>query len=1132
MRPPITTPFFFVTSLALALAAAAQGSEKLGYNRDIRPILSDKCFHCHGPDKNKRDSGLRLDVREEALALRDGIRAIVPGKPDESEIIARISTTDADEHMPPAKAKLESLTPAEIAMLRRWIAEGAEYEKHWAFIPLDAKMLSPQSSVLSQRAVGNLSTGQWAMGTVPIDALISARFAQRGLKLQPEADLSTLIRRVSFDITGLPPTPREVEDFLRECAEAGKEGATRRQGEGEKDAALSLSPSLPLSLPSPSAYERLVDRLLASPRFGERMAVDWLDVARYADSYGFQVDREREMWPWRDWVIRAFNDNLPFDQFITWQIAGDLLPHPTDDQVLATAFNRLHQQESEGGSVEEEYRVEYICDRVQTFATAFLGLTFECARCHDHKFDPITQKEFYGLFSFFQNVDEAGLYAYFTASMPTPAAPIMDVAAKKKLAALRDAVAVAEKKSAPLRESKRAAFSAWLKTRPAEITIPGEIARFTFDTLEKGRLANALDAKAPATLKGENKLVPGVNGQAVQFSGDDAVDLPIGNFRSSEPFSVSLWMKTPDKKDRAVVFHRSKAWTDAASRGYELLIEDGRLKWSLIHFWPGDAISIRASQPLAISEWTHVVVTNDGSGRAAGLRIFVNGAPAATDVIRDSLTRDITGGGGDNITLGERSRDRGFKGGAMDDFRVFARALTPLEALATFDPKAAKDALGRVGVPPAGSRVSREPSDNTGAQSETGGKSRPGEPREMRGPAGGTPTLPDDATFDYFLATADADWRKHLETLAAARGEAVKFSTVQREIMVMRELPQAKKSFVLFRGQYDQRRDEAPAIVPEWLAPFPANAPRNRLGLAQWLTDPRHPLTARVTVNRLWQNIWGRGLVKTAEDFGSQGSRPLYPEVLDSLAARFIASGWEVKALVKTIVMSRAYRQRSIADVKTMTDDPDNEWLARGPRIRLSAEMVRDNALAASGLLAENIGGPPVNPYEMSEAFKPANATGGNGVYRRSIYTNWRRTSPPPAMVAFDAPRRAVCIAKRERTDSPLQAFILLNGTQYVEAARVLGELLHREAKGDVRAMIEQGFLRCLSRRPDAREIEITKRLYDEQLAHFRQSPAEADKLLKIGNAKRDATIPVPEAAAAAVLAQALLNHDACVVKR
>ena len=999
--------FSLFTALLLATAAA----EPLRYNRDIRPILSDKCFHCHGPDGAKRKADLRLDEREGAT--KEG--AIVPGDPAKSEAIVRVLSTDPDEHMPPAKSKLEGLTPAEIETLKRWIAEGAEYEPHWAFI-------APKS----------------------VEGSIDSLLAARGIKRQPETDSHTLIRRVTFDLTGLPPKPEEVEAFLDE------------------------------SHASHESYERLVDRLLASESYGERMAADWLDVSRYADSYGFQVDRARESWPWRDWVIRAFNRNLPFDQFITWQLAGDLLPHATDEQILATGFNRLHQQESEGGSVEEEYRVEYVCDRVQTVATAFLGLTFECARCHDHKFDPIAQKEYYQLFSLFQNIDEAGLYSFFTSSPPTPALMLMDAPAKERLAALEEKVTQEEKRSAALRESKRTA----LKPHPTEIIIRGELGRFDFETLDKDKLANSVDAKKPATLKGGNKLVPGKSGNAVQFTGDDPVDLPFGNFKRNEPFSVSLWIQTPDVKDRAVVFHRSKAWTDAASRGYELLIEEGRLKWSLIHFWPGNAASIRATDPLPVGEWKHVVVTSDGSGRAAGLRLYVDGRLAATEVIKDGLTKDITGGGGDNISLGERFRDRGFKGGLIDDFRVFDREITPLEALAA-------------------------------AGQETTGDS-----------------------FDYLLATTDADWSAQLDRLKSVRGELLAFADKVPELMVMRELPQPKKSYILFRGEYSQRRAEVGPGVPEWLLPFPAGAPKNRLGLAQWLTDPRHPLTARVTVNRLWQSLFGRGLVKTAEDFGNQGARPLYPELLDWLALRFIQSGWDVKALLKTIVMSQTYRQHSIADVKTMTDDPDNEWLARGPRFRLPAEMIRDNALAAAGLLRTKLGGPPVNPYEMSEAFKPVTPGGADDLYRRSLYTTWRRTAPPPAMLAFDAPRRAVCIAKRERTDSPLQAFILLNAPQYVEAARVLGETLHREAKGNLSAMIERGFLRCLSRQPDAREVAIMERLYAEQLAHFQTKPAEAAELLSIGKATRDTTIPAPEAAAATVLAQALLNHDACVVKR
>lgn len=983
----------FILSATCALAATPA---KVKFNRDVRPILSDKCFYCHGPDPKKREADLRLDVRDEAITAK----AFIPGKAEASEMIQRILTTDADDHMPPAKSKLGDLTADEIATLKQWINEGAEYEAHWSFISLSPEAVKDRN----------------------IDKIVTAGLAERGLKLQPEASPETLIRRLSFDLTGLPPAQEDVTAFAAEHQ---------------------FDPA--------SGIEHLVTRLLASPHYGERMAVDWLDVARYADSYGFQVDREREVWPWRDWVVKAFNDNLPYDKFVTWQLAGDLLPNATDEQVLATAFNRLHQQESEGGSVEEEYRVEYIADRVQTVATAFLGLTFECARCHDHKYDPITQKDYYGLFSMLQNIDEAGLYSFFTPSPPTPAMMLMDQLAKDKMAALKAKVVELEKKQSDAGTPAR-------RTLELRAGVPAsleeQLAHFTFDELKGNKLADSLnaDAKKAAMLKGENKLVPGKIGNAIEFTGDDAVDTPLGNFQRHEPFSVSLWLKTPDVKERAVVFHRSRAWTDAASRGYELLIEEGKLKWSLIHFWPGNAISIRTKQPLKVNEWTQVIVTYDGSSRANGLHLYVNGELAEVEVIRDALTKTIQGGGGDNISLGERFRDRGFKGGLIDDFRVFGR-----------------DVSG-------------------------------------------------DAPLN--------------DELKKARAELHALQDAQKEIMVMREMAQPKKAFVLTRGEYDKRAEEVGPVTPTVLSPFPKGAPKNRLGYAQWLTAPDHPLTARVTVNRVWNSLFGRGLVKTTEDLGSQGERPLYPELLDYLALKLIQSGWDMKALIKEIVMSRVYRQQSIADAKTMADDPDNQWLARGPRFRLPAEMIRDNALAASGLLKLTIGGPPVYPYEMTEAFKPVGPSAGDAVYRRSLYTNWRRTSPPPAMVAFDAPRRAVCISKRERTDSPLQALILLNGVQYVEAARVLGEKLHLEAKGDVPKMIESGFLRCLSRKPDAREAQICSQLYQEQLSHFRTVPKEAEELLKTGQAKHDASIPAPEAAAAAVLAQVLMNHDACVVKR
>ncbi len=1048
MAKPNSTRTAYIAALAALFLAPtiSTADDHVTFNRDVRPILSDKCFFCHGPDSAKREAELRLDVRDVAVASG----AIVPDKPDESEMLRRILSHDPEEQMPPATAKLAKLTEAEIATLRQWIEQGAEYEGHWAFLSLSKDALGTHSaSDVSSR----------------IDDVVAAGLAARGLEIQPEAERHTLIRRLSFDITGLPPTADEVNAFVDDQ--------------------------------SPDAVEKLVDRLLASPAYGEKMAVDWLDTARYADSFGFQVDRPWEMWPWRDWVIRAYNANMPFDEFITWQLAGDLLPNATDEQILATAFNRLHQQESEGGSVEEEYRVEYVCDRVQTFSTTFLGLTFECARCHDHKFDPITHKEYYQFFAMFQNIDEAGLYSYFTTSPPTPALTMQDAASHQKLAELRQAVSNVEAAGAETRRSREAAFAAWLNSPDRigkTLAAMPELGRFQFETLEGDKLANSMTADKPAVLKGENKLAPGRDGNGVEFTGDDSIDLPFGNFKREEPFTISLWLKTPDMKERAVVFHRSRAWTDAASRGYELLIEGGRLKWSLIHFWPGNAASISARTILPVNEWVHVVVSSDGSSRASGLTLRINGETTDVEVIRDNLTREITGGGGDNIALGERFRDRGFKGGMVDDFRVFSRRLSDLEALATFDAAAATS-------------LATLPAERLNETQRA--------------------TL-----FEHFLTTTDDVWAQHLTALQSARGALAQFNDGLKEIMVMRELPEPKKAYVLYRGEYAQRRDEVFAGTPAVLSPFPEDAPRNRLGLATWLTDPRHPLTARVTVNRVWQSLFGRGLVKTAEDFGSQGSRPLYPAVLDSLALQLIESDWDMKRLVRSIVLSKTYRQRSMADKKTMADDPDNEWLARGPRFRLPAEMIRDNALATAGLLKRTIGGPPVNPYEMAEAFKPAAASGGDDVYRRSIYTNWRRTGPPPAMVAFDAPRRAVCAAKRERTDSPLQALILLNGIQYVEAARVLGESLHRDASGSVPAMIEQGCLRCLSRRPDQRETEILTQLYDEQLEHFRSHPADAEELLKIGQFPHDTNITPINAAAAAILAQALLNHDECVMKR
>jgi len=1066
-----------VTCLVLALPAVLQAAAPVDFNRDVRPILSDKCFHCHGPDEEGRKGKLRLDTFEGATRVRNDVAPIVPGRSAGSEVIFRITSTDTEEMMPPPESKLGRLTAAEVETLKRWIDEGAAYQSHWSFAPL---ALGPPPAVSAA-----LPAGVGARN--PIDQHVFAGLGTKQRAPQPEADPGTLIRRVTFDLTGLPPTPAEVEAFTADRV--------------------------------PRAYERLVDRLLTSPRYGERMAVDWLDVARYADSYGFQVDRERDMWPWRDWVIKAFNENLPWDKFVTWQLAGDLLPDATPEQRLATGFNRLHPQESEGGSVEEEYRVNYINDRVTTFGTAFLGLTLECARCHDHKFDPISQKDFYRFFAFFDDIDEAGLYSFFTKSVPTPSMRVPDDGLEEKISAATRAAGSAATRLEAMRAERRAAFEAWLVQEGSLAVRPGgEIARFDFDQRQetpkpspKAKGKAGATAPAPADSEGpalpyrfasriqpdhyastaaDNASVPGREGLALKLTGDHPVNTKVGNFPRHQPFSVSLWLQTPDVKERAVVMHRSRAWTDAGSRGYELLIEEGRLKWSLIHFWPGDAISIRAQRPLPVNEWVHVTVTNDGSSRAGGLRIFVNGEPVATDVIRDHLTKDITGGGGDTIALGERFRDKGFRGGLVDDLRVFDRALTTLEARAVYSPETA--------VPPMRDRAPRS----------------------------------DDALFDYYLSHHDEPYRTQLAALQTARAEVTKLVDSAMEVMVMQELAQPKTAYVLKRGEYDQRGDVVEPGTPDFLPPFPAGAPRNRLGLAQWLTDAQHPLLARVTVNRFWQSLFGLGLVKTTEDFGSQADRAEYPVLLDWLAAEFIRSGWDVKALLRTIVTSHTYRQRSFGGAELMADDPENRLLARGPRYRLPAEMIRDHALAASGLLVEKVGGPPVFTYDLPESFKPAPAGKGEQLYRRSLYTFWRRNGPAPMLEAFDVPKRVVCVVKRDTTNTPLHAFVLLNGPQFVEAARVLAESLHRAGDGRREAIAAGAHVRLLGRPAGVAEMATLLRLYDEQLAWYRDHPAEAEAYLKIGDTPRDAALPAPEVAAAATLVNTLMNHDGFVVKR
>lgn len=1014
-----------VLTLGLGSVGHAAESAALSFSQDVRPILSDKCFQCHGPDEEARQADLRLDLREPALGV------LAPGTPDDSELVRRIESDDPDERMPPAHAKL-TLEPGEVATLKRWIAEGADYEQHWSFRPIE----KPE--------IPTVQSTDWPRNE--IDYFILARLEAEGLEPAPEASKERLIRRLRFDLTGLPPTLAEIDEFLADD--------------------------------SPGAYEALVDRLLAQEAYGERMAADWLDVARYADSYGYQVDRDRFVWPWKEWVIRAFNANLPYDQFITQQLAGDLLPDATDEQVLATTFNRLHPQKVEGGSVPEEFRVEYVADRNHTFATAFLGLTLECSRCHDHKFDPISQKEYYQLFAFFNNIDECGLYSYHTPAVPTPTMLLTDDAKRAQIAEVERQIAEAEEELHKTAATRREAFRQWLDARPQGPEIPGRVAHLEFEDAPSGRNQNAA----------------GVRGQAVKLSGDDEIKLDVGNFRRFQPFSVALWINTPEVKERAVVFHRTGGWTDAGSRGYQLLIEEGRLSASLIHFWPGNAIRVRTREAIPTGEWLHVVVTNDGSSRADGLKIFLNGQPADCEVVRDHLTKNITGGGGDNLAVGARNRDRGFTGGLVDDLQVFERELTPIEIAQISDDHSLADAL-------------QAPADElTGEQKA--------------------------ALFEYYLANVDDEYRQQLAAVRTAREERSNVIDDIPEIMVMRELAERRPTFLLKRGAYDAPADEVSPEIPAVFPAFPDDAPRDRLGLARWLTDPAHPLTSRVAVNRLWQLCFGQGFVRTPEDFGSQGEPPTHPALLDWLADDFRTHGWDVKRLLEQIVTSATYRQSSQASPAAMARDPGNRWLSRAPRYRLPAEMVRDNALAVSGLMDREIGGPPVRPYEVAVSFKPVKRDEGTGLYRRSLYTYWKRTAPAPVMMSLDAAKRDVCMVKRERTSSPLQALVLLNDPQFVEAARVLGEHALKQYGADANGVIEYLFRTLTSRRPTEQEQDVLQRLYQEQLAEFEADPEAAVRFLQTGDAPRDESIDPARLAAVGVLTSALMNFDECVMRR
>lgn len=1048
--------FILVAVLGSALGRA-ESLPKVGFNHQIRPLLSDRCYVCHGPDDKTRKAGLRLDTREGALKELDHGKVVIkPGKPAESELVRRLESVDPEEKMPPQDSHL-TLSAAEIGLIKAWIEQGAEYERHWAFV-------TPE-----RVPVPEVKQTGWPVNEV--DAFVLEGLESRGLRPAVEAAPEKLIRRLAFDLTGLPPKPAEVESFLRDN--------------------------------TPGAYERLVDHYLASDSHGERMATDWLDVARYADTHGYQADRYRSTWPWRDWVARAFNGNLPFDQFLQWQIAGDLLPNATREQRLATAFNRMHMQTEEGGSVEEEFRVSYVVDRVNTMGTAFMAMTFECSRCHDHKYDPISQRNFYELYSLFNNIDESGQTSHFTDSMPVPTLLLSDDAADAKLADLKRRISAKEGEKPGFFAEYGRFMEDWWPSRPANPELSGAVALMGFEELKDGKFENAANKDRPASAVEGPEPVDGRNGKGLALNGDNGVVLKgVGAFSRVDPFTVAIALKPPGAHaDRAVVWHRSQAALDAGSRGYELVLEHGRVAVGLHHMWPGNSLKVVSEETLAADQWSHVTVTYDGSSRAAGVKAYLGGKPMKLSVVRDNLWKDITYERGDpEFGVGYRFRDNGFKGGRVDDLAMFSRCLTPLE-------------VGQL----AGN------GDLSAAMAAS-------DPKELD-PAARAFAL------EYYLANHNPIYRKFLEDLRSTRAEQSRLVNPIPEIMVLREMEPPRPAYILNRGAYDAPGERVESGMPQAILPTESTTPQTRLDLANWLLDPRHPLTSRVAVNRLWQMMFGRGIVATSDNFGSQGELPSHPALLDWLAVQFREEGWNTKAMLKRLAMSAAYRQSSQGRPETLALDPENKWLGRAAARRLSAEMLRDNALAASGLLVDKLGGAPVKPYQPPGLWEEKSGARydqdkGEGLYRRSLYSFWKRTSPHPVMMAFDGAERNVCVMRRQATSTPLQALILLNDPQFTEAARFVGQRMLKEGGATLDEQMALGFRLLTQRAPRQRELAILKKAFTEQRALFESRKSDVLALLAVGERVNDPSLDPIDLAAATMVASTLFSHDEAVMLR
>jgi hypothetical protein len=1035
-------------------------TSKLDYNMDVKPILSDKCFACHGPDKAKQKAGLRLDKAEAAFAQlpeTPGKVAIKPGNIQKSEVFHRILSKDPEYIMPTPGSHL-SLSAREKAIVIKWIEQGAEYKPHWAFVkPVKINPPAIEGS------------------TKPIDQFVRARLKTLNISPAPQASKELLLRRVSLDIIGLPPTPEEIDAFLADT--------------------------------SATAFEKQVDRLLKSPHYGERMAADWLDLARYADTHGYTVDRERDMSPYRDWVIRAFNQNMRYDRFIHEQLAGDLMPNPNRNMIIATAFNRNHQQNMEGGIVEEEFQTEYVMDRTNTFGEAFMAMSLACARCHDHKYDPISQKNYYETFAFFNNVLEAGQLSW-NDDTPTPALPLPSEQQEKVIQSLQQKIENHEITVAKTFLNAQVEAGKWIEQQEyrslATQSFP-ETGLQSYHPLN-GDLMDARDTSKKGEMehdwgqKGDKPVfTAGRQQQGLQLNGDVYLDLNhTGIFRRSDPFSIGMWIWVPKSFKEGVIFHKADAERLYNFKGFSVTAKNNRFEIMMAHTAPSNAIIKQSLQDIPRDKWIQLTLVYDGSSRAAGFDLFQDGEKLPMEVIKDKLYKDILFFTKNEpaLQIGGWYRGSGFTGGKVDEILVYNRRLTSFE-------------IGILAGKNSWSTLATKTPDQL-------------TPKEK------------EILSNYYSTAINAEVITQSDLLRKVRQELSDSMQHVKEIMVMEEMPTPKKTYLLERGQYDMKGYQVFPNTPEDILRFPAGLPKNRYGLAQWLTHPDHPLTARVAVNRIWQQFFGTGLVKTSEYFGNQGDLPSHPALLDWLAVEFRESGWNIQHMIKRIVLSETYKQSSVASASLREIDPENRLLARGPSTRLSAEMMRDNALSAAGLLNPAIGGRSVKPYqpgglwEINSANYKQDTT--DAVYRRSLYIVAKRTVPYPTLATFDASERSSCLSRRQKTNTPLQALVLLNDPTYVEVAKVLGEKMSRCATPE--EGLRFAYRRLSGRTPSEKELALLKTLLQREIEKFRTQPEKTRGWLNTGLYKMDSTLDKSLLAANTVVASTILNSDAVITKR